>query len=123
MHPLYTSNSTIFWISLPALRLPWLRISFAKNSTGAGCSRRLCAFILLGRLKNQRQTADGRSTAGFRHVYPVKNFEEMNCKYVTLSSYDALLPVAMENHYIEEAALEKLKAWKQDPQDESWMEK
>jgi orotate phosphoribosyltransferase len=52
-----------------------------------------------------------------------KNFEEMNCKYVTLSSYDALLPVAMENHYIEEAALEKLKAWKQDPQDESWMEK
>ncbi len=47
----------------------------------------------------------------------------MNCKYVTLSSYDALLPVAMENHYIEEAALEKLKAWKQDPQDESWMEK
>lgn len=51
------------------------------------------------------------------------NFEKANCKFVTLSNYDTLIEVAVENNYVTEAELEKLKAWKKDPSDESWMEK
>ena len=51
------------------------------------------------------------------------NFEAANCKFVTLSNYDTLIEVAVENNYVTEAELEKLKAWKKDPTDESWMEK
>ena len=53
----------------------------------------------------------------------IKNFVDMDCHFVTLSNYDALLPVAVEHNYIKEEALEKLKAWKVDPHDESWMTK
>ena len=49
------------------------------------------------------------------------NFADKDCHFVTLSNYDALLPVAVEHNYIKEEALEKLKAWKVDPHDESWM--
>ena len=48
---------------------------------------------------------------------------ETTVKLPTLSNYDALLPVAVEHNYIKEEALEKLKAWKVDPHDESWMTK
>lgn len=51
------------------------------------------------------------------------NFEKADCKFVTLSNYDTLIEVAVENDYVTEAELEKLKAWKKDPSDESWMEK
>lgn len=51
------------------------------------------------------------------------NFEKANCRFVTLSNYDTLIKVAVENNYVTEAELEKLKAWKKDPSDESWMEK
>ena len=34
-----------------------------------------------------------------------------------------LIEVAKEHDYIKEADMEKLKAWKKDPNDESWMEK
>lgn len=51
------------------------------------------------------------------------NFEKANCRFVTLSNYDTLIKVAVENDYVTEAELEKLKAWKKDPSDESWMEK
>ena len=53
----------------------------------------------------------------------IKNFADKDCHFVTLSNYDALLPVAVEHNYIKEEALEKLKAWKVDPHDESWMTK
>lgn len=53
----------------------------------------------------------------------IKNFADKDCYFVTLSNYDALLPVAVEHNYIKEEALEKLKAWKVDPHDESWMTK
>ena len=53
----------------------------------------------------------------------IKNFVDKDCHFVTLSNYDALLPVAVEHNYIKEEALEKLKAWKVDPHDESWMTK
>lgn len=51
----------------------------------------------------------------------IKNFADKDCQFVTLSNCDALLPVAVEHNYIKEEALEKLKAWKVDPHDESWM--
>ena len=53
----------------------------------------------------------------------IKNFADKDWHFVTLSNYDALLPVAVEHNYIKEEALEKLKAWKVDPHDESWMTK
>lgn len=51
------------------------------------------------------------------------NFEEANCKYATLTDYDTLIEVAKENSYIKDEDMEKLKAWKKDPNDESWMAK
>ncbi len=52
-----------------------------------------------------------------------ENFEKANCKYVTLTNYDTLIPVAVENNYISDEDIEKLKAWKVNPRDESWMNK
>lgn len=51
------------------------------------------------------------------------NFANADCQFVTLSNYDTLIEVAKENHYIQEQDMEKLKAWKVDPNDESWMNK
>ena len=51
------------------------------------------------------------------------NFEAANCKFATITDYDTLIEVAKEHDYIKEADMEKLKAWKKDPNDESWMEK
>ena len=52
-----------------------------------------------------------------------KNFEEANCKYVSIANYDDLIKEAVELKYIKENDLEKLKAWKLDPHDESWIAK
>ena len=52
-----------------------------------------------------------------------KNFENANCKYVSIANYDDLIKEAVEGKYIKEADLEKLKAWKVNPHDESWIEK
>ena len=51
------------------------------------------------------------------------NFEAANCKYATLTDYDTLIEVAKQNNYIKDVDMEKLKAWKKDPNDESWMAK
>lgn len=51
------------------------------------------------------------------------NFENKNCRFHTLTNYDTLVGVAVENDYISANDLEKLKAWKVDPSDESWMNK
>lgn len=61
----------------------------------------------------------------FTYLLPASTalFKELNCDFATLSNYDALIDVALKNEYIKEADLEKLKAWKQDPKDESWMQK
>ena len=53
----------------------------------------------------------------------VNNFGSIDCPFVTLSNYDALIETALELVYIKAEDLEKLKAWKQDPKDESWMTK
>jgi orotate phosphoribosyltransferase len=52
-----------------------------------------------------------------------KNFENANCKYVSIANYDDLIKEAVELKYIKENDLEKLKAWKKDPHDESWITK
>ncbi|MCR5462565.1 MAG: orotate phosphoribosyltransferase [bacterium] len=52
-----------------------------------------------------------------------KNFENANCKYVSIANYDDLIKEAVELNYIKEADLAKLKAWKTNPHDESWIEK
>lgn len=61
----------------------------------------------------------------FSYLLPAatKAFGEINCPFVTLSNYDALIEAALENDYIASSDLEKLNAWKKDPKDESWMEK
>ena len=51
----------------------------------------------------------------------LENFEKANCKAYALSNYDALIEVALEENYIKEEDLNKLKEWKKDPSDESWI--
>ncbi|MDO4481196.1 MAG: orotate phosphoribosyltransferase [Bacillota bacterium] len=50
-----------------------------------------------------------------------KNFEEMGVEFRTLSNYDVLIKVAAEKGYIKPEMLDKLKQWKVDPKDESWI--
>ena len=52
-----------------------------------------------------------------------ENFAKKDCTFFTLTNYETLIEVAVENKYIQEVDLEKLKAWKKDPSDESWMNK
>ena len=61
----------------------------------------------------------------FTYLLPAADecFKALDVPYSTLSNYDVLIDVALENNYIEESDLEKLKAWKKDPKDESWMNK
>ena len=47
------------------------------------------------------------------------NFEDANCKLITLSDYDNLIPQAVESGYVSESVLESLKSWRLDPS--SWM--
>lgn len=51
----------------------------------------------------------------------VKNFEENNLKFYSLTNYDELLDIALKIDYIEYSDLEKLQAWKKDIKDESWI--
>lgn len=53
----------------------------------------------------------------------VEKFAAANCSYHTISNYDALVEVAVEQDYIAASDMEKLVAWKKDPNDQSWMEK
>ena len=52
-----------------------------------------------------------------------ETFADLNCQFHTLSDYDTLISVALERNEIESADLEKLNAWKQDPNDKSWMKR
>lgn len=53
----------------------------------------------------------------------VEKFGAANCSYHTITDYDTLIGVAVEQNYIKESDMEKLKTWKKDPSDESWMNK
>lgn len=61
----------------------------------------------------------------FSYLLPASTalFTELNCDFATLSNYDYLIDVALEHDYIKESDLEKLKAWKKNPNDESWINK
>ena len=48
----------------------------------------------------------------------VRNFEEANVSYVSLSDYDTLIQVGIEEDLIPEAQIERLKAWREAP--DSW---
>jgi orotate phosphoribosyltransferase len=52
-----------------------------------------------------------------------ENFAKASCEYATLTNYDTLIEVAKDHNYIQDTDMEKLKAWKQDPSDTSWMER
>ncbi len=59
----------------------------------------------------------------FSYLLPAsfEMFKSLDCDFKTLSNYDVLIDVALESDYIADSDLEKLKAWKKDPKDESWM--
>ncbi len=45
----------------------------------------------------------------------VKNFQDNNCKLITLSDYHSLLNVAVETNYVSEKAIESLAEWRKSP--------
>jgi orotate phosphoribosyltransferase len=49
----------------------------------------------------------------------VRNFEQANVPYISLSDYDTLIRVAIEEDLIPEAEIERLKAWRKSP--DSWI--
>lgn len=53
----------------------------------------------------------------------VENFKKANCEFATLSDYDTLIKVAIENNYIKANDREKLHQWRNNPKDESWINK
>lgn len=61
----------------------------------------------------------------FTYLLPasMELFKTLQCDFQTLSNYDVLIEVAKEMNYIKEEDMDKLRAWKQDPKDESWMKK
>jgi orotate phosphoribosyltransferase len=50
-----------------------------------------------------------------------KAFQSINLPYYSLSDYTSLLEVAVRENKIKESDLSKLRQWKKNPKDESWM--
>lgn len=50
-----------------------------------------------------------------------KNFEDNKLPFYSLTNYDELLDIALQIDYIEHDDLEKLRTWKKDIKDESWI--
>ncbi len=61
----------------------------------------------------------------FSYLLPAAEemFASLHTSYTTLSNYDVLIDVALQNNDIKEQDLNKLKAWKEDPRNEDWMKK
>lgn len=51
----------------------------------------------------------------------IDNFKNNNLKLITLSDLDTLLEVASRDEYIEESDIERIKKFRDNPQDESWI--
>jgi orotate phosphoribosyltransferase len=49
----------------------------------------------------------------------IKNFENSNCAFATLSNYSSLIDTALETGFISNEELELLKKWRNDP--ENWL--
>lgn len=54
----------------------------------------------------------------FTYGFPAaeENFEAKNCELTTLSNYNTLIDVAIENNYVTEKDVETLKEWRKSPQ-------
>jgi len=52
-----------------------------------------------------------------------ETFKKGNVEYHSITNYDVLIEVALEQGYIKEYDLNKLKQWKKDPSDETWINK
>lgn len=48
-------------------------------------------------------------------------FKSHNCEYKSLSNYDTLIEVAIEENYVNQNDLKKLQQWKKDPNDQTWV--
>ncbi|MEG0095440.1 MAG: phosphoribosyltransferase family protein, partial [Erysipelotrichaceae bacterium] len=59
----------------------------------------------------------------FTYLLPAADamYASIQCDFKTLSNYDVLVDIALAHDYIKENDLAKLKAWKKDPNDESWI--
>jgi len=59
----------------------------------------------------------------FSYLLPVAevNFEQANCKLLTLSDYNVLLKEALQLGYIDENELKILEEWRKEP--ENWWKK
>lgn len=59
----------------------------------------------------------------FTYLLPAADemYGSINCDFKTLSNYDVLVDIALEHNYIKDEDLAKLKAWKKNPNDESWV--
>lgn len=59
--------------------------------------------------------------AVFTYGFPLadENFAQADCKLITLSDYDHLIPQAVESGYVNAEVLDSLKAWRHDPA--NWM--
>jgi orotate phosphoribosyltransferase len=51
----------------------------------------------------------------------IDRLEAANVKNISLSNYDALIDVAVENDYVKEDDVKKLKGFRSNPTDDSWM--
>lgn len=51
----------------------------------------------------------------------LKNFEESNCKLITLSDYSSMIQRAVEKEYIQPSDMESLMEWRKDPK--KWAQK
>ncbi len=50
-----------------------------------------------------------------------KNFNSQHLIYQSLTDYDTLIQVALDNNYIDDDELNKLIHWKKNPNDEQWI--
>ncbi|MBS6373407.1 MAG: orotate phosphoribosyltransferase [Erysipelotrichaceae bacterium] len=59
----------------------------------------------------------------FTYLLPAAKamYASIDVPFSTLSNYDVLIDVAVENNYIKTEDQAKLNAWKQDPNDASWV--
>ncbi|MEG0743184.1 MAG: orotate phosphoribosyltransferase [Erysipelotrichaceae bacterium] len=59
----------------------------------------------------------------FTYLLPAADemYASIQCDFKTLSNYDVLVDIALAHDYIKENDLTKLKAWKKNPSDESWI--
>lgn len=51
-----------------------------------------------------------------------KAFADIDIPYFSLSDYSSLIEVAEEHQYVTKEELDKLRKWKQNPYDESWIQ-